>query len=125
VKQAIAAVSKSLGKPVYSNSVTFEWCFALFGVAWSFVSFLVFLWMAGLFCPVLSAAQTVLVQETVPSEVMGRIFSVIQITMMGAVPIAILFFGPLADVVRIETILMISSALLVFVGVIYGLLERR
>ena len=105
--------------------VGFGVTFALLGVARSFLSFLVFLWVAGFFWPVLSAAQTVFVQETAPPEVMGRVFSIIQITMTGAVPIAILFLGPLADVVRIETIFIISSTLLALVGVIYGLSERR
>jgi DHA3 family macrolide efflux protein-like MFS transporter len=45
--------------------------------------------------------------------------------MTGAIPIAILFFGPLSDVVRIETIFLVSSTLLAFVGVLYGLSEKR
>ena len=47
----------------------------------------------------------------------------IQIIMMGAIPIAILFFGPLADVVKIELILLVSSVLLALVGVVYGVSE--
>ena len=105
--------------------VGFGITFGLLGLSWDFASFLVFLGAAGFFWPALSAAQTVFVQETVPPEVLGRVFSVIQIIMMGAVPIAVLFFGPLADVVRVETILLISSALLGLVGVVYGLIERR
>jgi len=105
--------------------VGFGITFALFGVSRNFTSFLVLLWVAGLFWPVMSAAQTVFVQETVPPEMLGRVFSVLQIAMTGAVPIAILFFGPLADVVRIETIYMISSTLLAFVGAFYGLREKR
>jgi len=99
--------------------------FGLLGASWNFVSFLVFLGAAGVFWPVLSTAQTVFVQETALPEVLGRVFSVIQITITGAVPIAILFFGPLADAVRIETIFITSSALLVLVGIIYGLSEKR
>jgi len=105
--------------------VGFGVTFGLLGLSWSFTSFLVFLGAAGFFCPVLSAAQTVFVQETAPPEMLGRVFSVIQLIMTGAVPIAILFYGPLADVVRIETILLISSLPLVIVGIIYGLSERK
>jgi DHA3 family macrolide efflux protein-like MFS transporter len=100
--------------------VGFGVAFALMGLSWNYVSFLVFLGAAGLFWPVLSTAQTVFVQETVPPEMLGRVFSAIQLIITGTVPIAILFYGPLADVVRIETILLISSALLAVVGVIYG-----
>jgi DHA3 family macrolide efflux protein-like MFS transporter len=106
-------------------NIGFGAAFGLLGVSWNFVSFLVFMGMAGLFIPVVTTAQTVFVQETVPPEMLGRVFSVVQIITMGVVPIAILFFGPLADVVRIQTILLVSSALLALVGVIYGLSERR
>ncbi len=99
--------------------------FGLLGVSWNFASFLVFLGLAGFFWPVLSAAQTAFVQATAPPEVMGRVFSVIQIMMTGAVALAILFFGPLADAVRIETILLISSAWLALAGILYGWRERR
>ena len=99
--------------------------FALMGLSWNFVSLLVFLSVSGLFWPIVSSAQTVFIQETVPPEVLGRVFSVIQLIITGTIPIAILFFGPLADVVRIETIILISSVLLAMTGMIYGLTERR
>lgn len=99
--------------------------FALMGTSRSFLSFLVFLGAAGLFWPVFSTAQTVFIQETVPPEMLGRVFSVIQLIMTGTVPIAILFFGPLADVVQMGTIYLISSALLVVVGVIYGIGKNK
>ena len=105
--------------------VGFGITFGLMGISWDFASFLVFLWAAGFFWPVLSAAQTVFVQETVPPEMLGRVFAVIQIIMTGAVLIAILFYGPLADVVRIESILLASSILLTLVGAVYGLNEQR
>jgi len=62
---------------------------------------------------------------TVPSEMHGRVFSVVQIVTFGIVPLAMLFYGPLADAIRIESILLISSALLAVVGVVYGWSERR
>jgi len=102
----------------------FGLAFGLLGLSWNFASFLVFLGMAGFFWPILSAAYTVFVQETAPAEVLGRVFSVIQIVMMGSVPIAILFFGPMADVVRIESILLACGPLLALVGVIYGWREK-
>jgi DHA3 family macrolide efflux protein-like MFS transporter len=99
--------------------VGFGVTFALMGLSWNFISFLVFLGSAGVFWPVLSTAQTVFLQETVPQEMLGRTFSVVRLIITGTVPVAILFYGPLADVVRVETILLISSALLAVVGVLY------
>ena len=112
-------------KTIAICNIGFGVAFGLLGMSWSFTSFLVFMGMAGLFLPVVTTAQTVFVQETVPANMLGRVFAVIQIIMMGTVPVAVLFFGPLADAVRIETILLISSTLLALVGIIYGLNERR
>ena len=105
--------------------VGFGVTFALLGMSWSFASYLVFIGLAGLFWPVMSTAHTVFVQETVPPEVLGRVFSVSSIIMSGSVPVAVLFFGPLADVVRIESLLLVSSSLLAVVGVVYGWIERK
>lgn len=105
--------------------VGFGVTFALVGLSWNFVSFLVFLGVAGLFWPVWSTVQTVLVQETVPPEMLGRVFSVVQLIITGTIPIAILFYGPLADVVRVETILLINSTLLAAVGAIYGITTKQ
>ena len=99
--------------------VGFGVTFGLMGLSWNFASFLVFLGAAGFFWPVFSAVQTVFAQETAPPDVLGRVFSVIQIAMTGVMLIAILIVGPLADVVRVETILIISSALLILVGMVY------
>ena len=105
--------------------VSFGVTFCLLGLSWNFVIFLVFLGLAGLFWPVFSTAQAVFVQETVPEDVLGRVFSIIQLIITGAVPIAILFFGPLADVVRVQSIYLVSSSLLALVGVVYGISERN
>jgi DHA3 family macrolide efflux protein-like MFS transporter len=50
---------------------------------------------------------------------LGRVFSIVQIISASAMPIAILFFGPLADIVSVEAILIVSGALLVLLGVLY------
>jgi DHA3 family macrolide efflux protein-like MFS transporter len=50
---------------------------------------------------------------------MGRVFSIVQIIIGSATPVAILVFGPLADVVSVESILIVSGILLALVGVLY------
>ena len=56
---------------------------------------------------------------------MGRVFSIVQIIAASAMPIAILFFGPLADVISVETILIVSGVLLALVGVVYARTQRN
>ena len=98
--------------------------FGLLGVAWNFLSFLAFMGIAGFFMPVIATALTVYIQENAPSEVLGRVFSVTHLISTGSMLVAIMFFGPLADVVKIESILLLCGALLVLVGVLYGLSEK-
>ena len=40
-------------------------------------------------------------------------------------PIAILVFGPLADVVSVELLMIVSGTLLAFVGLWYGWLGKK
>ena len=68
----------------------------------------------------MSTAQTVYIQELSEPEMLGRVFSILQIISAGAMPVAILLFGPLADVVSVEVILQVSGLLLALVGARYG-----
>jgi DHA3 family macrolide efflux protein-like MFS transporter len=99
--------------------------FGLLGVAWDFVSYLIFMGLGGLFLPALSTAQTVYIQEITEPDVLGRVFSIVQIMAASAMPVAILVFGPLADVVSVELLLVVSGVLLAVVGVWYGLTGNR
>lgn len=99
--------------------VGFGVCFSLLGVAGNFTVYLLFMGAAGLFMPVIATAQTVLIQETAKPTMLGRVFSIIQMISGCAMPIAVLFFGPLADVITVEKILIISGMLLALVGVLY------
>jgi len=75
--------------------------------------------IAGLFMPIIATAQTVFIQEITQPTMLGRVFSIIQIISASSIPVAILIFGPLADVVSVEVILIISGGLLALVGILY------
>ena len=59
---------------------------------------------------------TTLLQETVDMDMQGRVFGVNQLIMNTIFPVGMLVFGPLADLVSIRLILIISSALMVLPG---------
>lgn len=99
--------------------------FVLLGFAWDFVSYLVFMTVGGLFLPAISTAQTVYIQENTEPDMMGRVFSILQIMAGSAMPVAILAFGPLADVVSVEVLMIVSGVLLALVGVWYELTGNR
>ncbi len=99
--------------------VSFGIAFALLGVAHNFIIYLIIMGAAGFFMPIIATAQTVLIQENVEASMMGRVFSLVQIVTGIAMPVAILFFGPLADIISIRTILLVSGILLSGVGLWY------
>ena len=100
--------------------VIFGALFGLLGVAPSFAVFLALMGVSGFFLPIMMTAQTVLVQEVTAPEVLGRVFSLLQILAASAMPAAILLFGPLADIVSVESIMVVSGILLALVGAVYG-----
>ncbi|QQO08849.1 MFS transporter [Breznakiella homolactica] len=105
--------------------IAFGILFGLLGVSWNFTVYLVIMGLAGCFMPVLSTTQTVFIQEITEADVLGRVFSVIQLFSSSAMPAAILLFGPLADLVSVESIMLVCGGLLALVGLVYGFSERQ
>lgn len=99
--------------------VAFGILFALLGLARHFWVYLLFMGLAGCFIPVLNTAQTVYIQGITEPAMLGRAFSVVQLIASAAMPVAILFFGPLADIVSVESILLVTGALLALAGLFY------
>ncbi|MDL2268506.1 MFS transporter [Desulfosarcina sp. OttesenSCG-928-A07] len=93
--------------------------FLLLGVCRSFGVYLVLMGVAGLILPFLTTAETVLIQEQVPMGVMGRVFSIVQMTGLVAMPAGMLVFGPMADHVPIELILVVTGWMLAGTGLLF------
>jgi DHA3 family macrolide efflux protein-like MFS transporter len=73
--------------------------------------------LTGIAVPFFSTPSMTLLQETVEPERQGRVFGFVGIVMAVAMPIGMLVFGPLADVVPVEAILVGSGiATFVIVG---------
>lgn len=105
--------------------VAFGITFALLGMAGNFILYLIIMGIAGFFMPVIATAETVFIQENTQPSMMGRVFSIVQIISASAMPVAILFFGPLADIVSVELILIISGIFLAVVGVLYHYSQKN
>lgn len=65
----------------------------------------------GLFMPWLSTAHTTLLQEIVEPTMMGRVFSVVNIISMTAMPLGMVVFGPLGDVIDLKIIFAVTGLL--------------
>ncbi|HEY8344645.1 MAG TPA: MFS transporter [Bacillota bacterium] len=111
---------KNKVRTIAISLIGFGVTFGLLGTAKWFLLYLFFMGCAGFFMPVIATAETVLIQENVEETMMGRVFSIIQIISTGAMPLAMLFFGPLADLVKIEGILVVTGAFLAGLGAVFG-----
>lgn len=77
-----------------------------------------FMFGVGLLVPLFSAPFMTIVQESVEPEMHGRVFSYIGIVMALATPIGMSAFGPLADVISVESLLVIAGiAAIVVIGI--------
>ncbi|GGE99187.1 MFS transporter [Mycetocola zhadangensis] len=74
-----------------------------------------FMFGFGLLVPLFSAPFMTLVQETVEPEMHGRVFSYVGIVMAMATPIGMAAFGPLADVISVQVLLIIAGIVTILV----------
>jgi len=88
------------------------------GFTVNFFLFLVLMFLVGLFVPIFSTAVTTLLQERVPIDMLGRVFSLVGIVITGAFPFGMLVFGPMADIWGVEPLLIWTGVFQVVVGVI-------
>ena len=100
--------------------------FAVFTIAlglapnlWVFYGFM---FGFGLLVPLFSAPFMTLVQETVEPEMHGRVFSYVGIVMAMATPIGMTIFGPLADVISVQLLLVAAGVVTILVMVVAVLL---
>jgi len=84
----------------------------LLGLApfWVFVA-LLFVW--GIFNPTYDTPFITLLQERVEPDMHGRIFGFLQIVIAASLPLGMILFGPLGDIVRVETLFLTSGVLIV------------
>jgi DHA3 family macrolide efflux protein-like MFS transporter len=90
--------------------------FTALGLSKDFVLFLVFMTLSGIPMPFFEASAITLMQETVRTDMQGRVFGAHQLIINTVMPVGMVVFGPLADFVSIELILIVSSILMAIPG---------
>lgn len=88
------------------------------GAAPNFILYLIFNGLIGITMPCFNAPVNVLIQENSEAAMHGRLFSIMQVANACALPIGTLVFGPLADVISVNT-LMICCGLAVIGVALY------
>ena len=67
----------------------------------------------GIAMPLFNIPSTVIIQERVEESYLGRVYSVLTMLFTSAMPMGMLLFGPLAEVVKIEKILLVTGSLMI------------
>lgn len=71
--------------------------------------YLIFNFLIGISMPCYNAPVTVILQENVEPTMHGRVFSIVQIANACALPLGTIIFGPIADIINVQTILIING----------------
>ncbi len=94
-------------------------CTLLLGIVPIFWIYLIVMAAFGVAMPMANTPTTVLLQEKVDQNYMGRIFGVFGMISTSMMPIGMLIFGPLSDVIEIEWLLAGTGLLIVILAIFF------
>ena len=101
-------------------SIVMGICTMALGIMPIFWAYLLFMAIFGVAMPIFNTPTTVLIQERVEGDYLGRIFGVFGMIATSMMPVGMLIFGPMADVVRVEWILLGSGVFMLILGLLLG-----
>ena len=93
-------------------------CTIALGIVPSFWVYISLFGLFGMVMPMFNTPSTVLIQEKVEEEFLGRVFSVLSMITSVMIPLGMLVFGPMADYVAIEKMLIVTGILIFIEGLI-------
>lgn len=93
-------------------------CTLALGVVPNFWIYLLFMAAFGVAMPMYNTPATVLLQEKVDENYLGRIFGVFGMITTSFMPLGMLLFGPIADIIEIEWLLIGTGALIVVLALV-------
>lgn len=94
-------------------------CTLVLGIVPIFWLYLAVMAIFGLAMPMANTPTTVMLQEKVDPNYLGRIFGVFGMISTSMMPIGMLIFGPLADVIDIEWLLVGTGLLMVVLAIFF------
>lgn len=93
-------------------------CTVALGVLPDFWFYLGAMGLFGVALPLYNTPATVMLQERVEPAFLGRVFSVMSMLSTSLMPLSMLLFGPLAEVVSIERLLQVTGVLVLILGLL-------
>lgn len=75
--------------------------------------------ISGLVMPYFNTPSMTMLQERVDPNYLGRVFGIFSMISSSMMPIGMLVFGPIADIVKIEWLLILTGTLMFILGMIF------
>ncbi|MFD2694316.1 MFS transporter [Sporolactobacillus shoreicorticis] len=97
---------------IFSTALMGICTLALGALVFNFWVYLTFMALFGVAMPILNTPTTVLLQEKVEEDYLGRVFGVMGMISTSMMPMGMLIFGPIADFIRIEWLLLGTGAIM-------------
>jgi DHA3 family macrolide efflux protein-like MFS transporter len=107
---------------IIGSSVVFGVLAIALGFTTNLILYYCLFFLIGLAVPAFSTSAFTLLQETVEPERQGRVFGFVGIVMAVAMPLGMSVLGPLADIVSVELLLIVTGAATVLIAVVAVLL---
>jgi len=105
-------------RTMLTANLLWAFCTLALGLVPWFWLYLAFMVLFGVVMPAYHAPMTTMLQERVEADFMGRVFGVQVMLQTSIMPLSMLIFGPLADAVQIEFILIGTGALMLVQAVL-------
>lgn len=86
------------------------------GIIPIFWIYLIIMGFVGIAIPIFNTPATVLLQEKVEEDFLGRVFGVLSMISSVMMPLGMLLFGPLSDLIKIEWLLIFTGLLMIIEG---------
>lgn len=101
-------------------SVIMGVCTLALGVVPAFGIYLVFMALFGVVMPIFNTPATVILQEKIEEDYLGRIFGIMGMISTSMMPIGMLIFGPIADLINIEWLLIGTGVFTMMLAMFLG-----
>jgi DHA3 family macrolide efflux protein-like MFS transporter len=97
---------------------------SLIGIVYTCWMFAAIMFLYSFFIPVVQSSVTTILQESVPVEKLGRVFGLLGAMYSGFMPLGMAVFGPLADVVKIQYMVIGCGIIIALLGVSLGRTQK-
>jgi DHA3 family macrolide efflux protein-like MFS transporter len=101
-------------------SVIMGACTFALGIVPGFWIYLIFMALFGVAMPIFNTPATVLLQEKIEEDYLGRVFGVMGMISTSMMPLGMLIFGPIADFVKIEWLLIGTGVFMIVLAILLG-----